>query len=145
MISPSYHQTLEARWRSVEAEWTLDAWIALDDQVQLDLLFGSGVRRPTQLEPDWDGLIRRYLAGDATVHALAVEACVSESALWHRIAAERRCPGAGQGRQPLMSPEQRIEARRRYWRGEASMADLASAYGVSKTYMVRCVIHEGEH
>lgn len=38
------------RFAAVEAQYDLDAWVDLDDQVQLDILFGPGVRRAVVID-----------------------------------------------------------------------------------------------
>lgn len=38
------------RFAAVEAQYSLDAWVALDDQAQLDMLFGVGVRRAVVID-----------------------------------------------------------------------------------------------
>lgn len=40
----------EDRFAVIEAQYDLESWLPIDDQIQLDLLFGPGVRRAVAIE-----------------------------------------------------------------------------------------------
>ena len=42
----TYFQALDCHFDTIAAQYDLDRWLDMDDQAQLDLLFGPGERRP---------------------------------------------------------------------------------------------------
>lgn len=127
---------LDLRWQAVEAEYPVETWVGLDDQQQLDLLFGPGVRRANVLDDlGWvDRAIAEYLAANGVLSVRTVATKYGRSV--NTLTEHMRKRGVKTFRRP---PQPRIPALSQLKRGRPKGVKANPA---SHTYVERRAANE---